>query len=204
MVYPAMLDIANRPCLVVGGGKVAERKIRSLLDAHASVTVVSPQITDVIRSWRDKGQLSLFLRNYQQGDADGAVLVFAATDHADINRQVAEDCRGTWVNVADSPELSTFTVPSSFQKGLLRVAVSTSGASPAYAAALCRQLEEQVGEDIERYLDMLETYRNLVKQTITDAHRRSTLLRDIVKLEPQQLLLDGLQPYLEALKEEAE
>ena len=141
--FPIYLDMQQRPCLVVGGGAVAERKIASLLEAGANVTVVSPDITDNIARWWKQGSIHLHARRYRAGDTVGYRIVFAATDDADLNDVVFRECRnsGVWINAADDPGRCDFILPSVLRRGDLAIAISTGGESPALARTIREELE---------------------------------------------------------------
>lgn len=140
--YPIFLDLAGKPVLVVGAGKVALRKTKGLLEAGASVTVVAP------RAEQEFAHLAVTLRSrrFRVADMDGAVLVFAATDDRRVNHRVAEAAarRGIPVNVADAPSECAFIVPARITRGNLQIAISTGGESPRLAATLRRKIEENL------------------------------------------------------------
>ena len=146
--YPIFLDLADRPCLVVGGGPVAERKVESLLAVAARITVVSPTVTARLAAWTDEGRIEHRAREYRADDLAGARLVFVATDEAAVTEAVAADgrARGVWVNAADEPARCDFILPSVIRRGRLVVALSTGGASPAAARAIREELEGYLGE----------------------------------------------------------
>src|SRR5882724_8502537 len=103
--YPVALDLRNRPCLVIGGGSVAEAKVEGLLDAGARVTVVSPTLSERLASWAIAGRITHRQREYDSSDLDRQQLVFSATDSRDVTQTVAADARlrGLWMNAADDP-----------------------------------------------------------------------------------------------------
>jgi len=131
--------------VVVGGGAVANRKARKLLQARAKVAVISPEIAPELESVA----VEVHRRPYRQGDLEGASLAFAATDVRDVNAAVAREGRelGVLVNVADEPSEGDFALPSTLRRGRLQVAVSTGGASPTLAARIRRELEELFGAE---------------------------------------------------------
>jgi siroheme synthase-like protein len=141
--FPIYLDMQQRPCLVVGGGGVAERKIASLLEAGANVTVVSPDVTDNIARWWKQGAIHLQARRYRAGDTVGFRIVFAATDDAGLNDVVFRECRNSavWINAADDPGRCDFILPSVLRRGELAIAISTGGESPALARTIREELE---------------------------------------------------------------
>jgi precorrin-2 dehydrogenase/sirohydrochlorin ferrochelatase len=147
--YPVFLDLADRPCLVVGGGPIAEGKVEGLLAAGARVTVVSPTVTARLAGWAAEGRLTHLARAYRAEDLDGPQVVFAATDDAAVTRAVAADgrARSVWVNAADEPARCDFILPSVMRRGRLVVTVSTGGASPAAARAIREELEGYLTEE---------------------------------------------------------
>jgi siroheme synthase-like protein len=142
--YPIMLDLTGVPVLVVGGGRIALRKIEGLLKAHAEVTVVAPSIIDEIRGL----PVRIVDRGYESGDVAVARLVITAADDPAVNAAVAADATalGIWVNSADDPGNCTFTLPAVARDGAVIVAVGTGGASPALASHLRGELERWLGE----------------------------------------------------------
>jgi precorrin-2 dehydrogenase/sirohydrochlorin ferrochelatase len=159
--YPVNLIVDGRPCLVVGGGAVARRKIAGLLDCGADVTVVAPRVDAEIEALG----VTVERRPYRRGEAAGYRLVVAATDDGEVNRAVYEDgeAAGVWVNAADDPAWSSFTLPSIIRRGPILVTVSTGGHSPALAAWLRRRLESEVGEEYLVLLSLLSEARASIK-----------------------------------------
>jgi len=142
--YPIMLDLTDVPVLVVGGGRVAQRKVEGLLRARADVTVVAPRIDDGVRAL----PVRIVERTYEPSDLDHVRLVITATDEAAVNAAVSADAtrRGIWVNSADDPANCTFTLPAVARDGEVTVAVATGGASPALASHLRGEIEAWLGE----------------------------------------------------------
>ena len=160
--YPVNLLVAGRPCLVVGGGTVAARKVEGLLACGALVHVVSPVVDDEIRGWPE---VTVDKRPYRKGDIEGCRLVISATDSAEVNRAVYDDCEaaGVWVCGADDPDHCSFTLPSVVRRASLVVTVSTGGRSPAMARWLREQLESQIGPEYEVLLDLVARHRAVAK-----------------------------------------
>jgi siroheme synthase-like protein len=148
-LYPVFLEVGGRPCVVIGGGPIAEGKVKGLLAAGAAVTVVSPTLTDALAEAVRAGEIVHRGRGYEEGDLAGFTLAFVATDDTVINAAVAEEGRrrGVWVNAADDPAHCDFILPSVLRRGPLAVAVSTGGASPALARAVREEIERHVGDD---------------------------------------------------------
>jgi siroheme synthase-like protein len=160
--YPVNLVLDGRPCLVVGGGMVAARKVEGLRAAGARVRVVASNVGDEIRACPD---VAWEERPYRRGDVDGQRLVIAATDSFEVNGAVFRDCEraGIWVCGADDPEHCSFTLPAVVRRGALMVTVSTGGGSPALARWLRERLEGEIGPEYGVLLDLLASHRQLVR-----------------------------------------
>jgi siroheme synthase-like protein len=163
--YAVNLIVDGRPCLVVGGGAVARRKVEGLLPCGAVVTVVAPDVEPRLAALADEGAITVHRRGYDRGEAAGYRLVLAATDDPAVNRTVYEDgdAAGVWVNSADDPEWCSFTLPGVVRRGPILVTVATGGHSPALAAWLRRRLDEELGEEYEVLLRLLSEVRANVK-----------------------------------------
>jgi len=187
-LYPIMLDVTDKLTVVVGGGDVALRKITGLLDSGAMVRVISTEFhTDIEDLYKkNKNKLSLTRDKYSKDGLEGAVLVYSATDDIDVNRQVYEDAleKKIPVNVVDDPSHCSFYVPSSTDRGDLIIAVSTSGASPAFSAKFRRELEKNIPDNIESILESLRKIRDFLKSdpkySDLSSSKRSIALKKIV------------------------
>jgi precorrin-2 dehydrogenase / sirohydrochlorin ferrochelatase len=146
-LYPVFLDLKDRRCVLVGGGRVSLRKARRLAGSGARVVVVAPEVLPELR----EVAAEVHQREYRSGDLTGAALAFAAADDRAVNAAVAEEARrlGVPVNVADEPEEGDFAVPAVLRRGELQVAVSTGGASPVLARRIREELEERFGPEWE-------------------------------------------------------
>lgn len=160
--YPINLDLAGVSCLVVGGGHVAARKVRGLLDCGAHVTVVAPAAVDWLQTHE---RVRWHQREYRRGEAASYRLVIAATGVADVDAQVAADARATGipVNSADDPANCTFTLPAVVRKGDLQVTVSTNGRSPAFASWLKREIDAHLTTDLIDTFELIASVRNELK-----------------------------------------
>ena len=181
-LYPMMVELAGRRCVVVGGGAVAERKVRRLLEFRAAVTVVSPAATAPLERLAWAGRLEFLRRPVRIADLRGAFLVVAATDNPEVNRRVvrAATRRGALVNVADDPAACTFQVPSIIRRGDLTIAISTGGGSPALAKRLRERLEATIGPEYEAYLAALRQLRARAREAVPDSRTRQALFRKAV------------------------
>ncbi len=181
--YPMLVDLEAKRCLVVGGGRVAERKVTLLLKCGAAVELVSPQATPRLGTLAEAGRIHWRRRRVRPADLRGAFLVVAATDDAAINRRVGEGARkaGGLVNVVDDPGACTFLGPSVIHRGDLTIAISTGGGSPALAKHLRQRLEAVVGPEYEGYVGALKALRVQAQAVIGDAASRRALYRRAVE-----------------------
>ncbi|RDE28599.1 NAD(P)-binding protein [Parageobacillus thermoglucosidasius] len=180
MGYPVMLNIANQPIVVIGGGKVAERKIHGLLEAKAKITVVAPSATEGIQQLAAAGKLAWRQKTFSPDDIKEAWIVIAATNNRDVNEAVAKAAHPyQLLNIADDPERSNFHVPAVIRRGRLTIAVSTGGASPTVAQQIRRQLAEWYDDDYGRYIDFLYECRQFILQNVNDEKKRKKLLKSI-------------------------
>jgi precorrin-2 dehydrogenase/sirohydrochlorin ferrochelatase len=176
--YPAFIDLHDKKAVVVGGGKVGERKVRALIKAGASVTVISPHVTANLTKLREKGVLKHIRRNYRKGDLRGAFIVIAGTSSALTNDRIAGDAPNL-VNVIDAPSQGNYIVPSVLSRGKLTMAISTEGASPAVSKAIRKEMEKLYGPEFDRYLRFLEIIRKKASAKVTDTKTRNAFLRSL-------------------------
>jgi siroheme synthase-like protein len=164
--YPIFVNIEGKRCVVIGGGMVALRKVKMLLNCGASVTVISPKSHPDIAKLSKERAIHLIQRDYEVGDLQGATIAIAATNVEEINRRVAHEAKknGIFMNVADDLRSSDFIIPSSFRRGNLTVAVSTAGMSPAFAKKIRTKLEKSIGEEYASLLSLISEVRSTLKK----------------------------------------
>jgi precorrin-2 dehydrogenase/sirohydrochlorin ferrochelatase len=181
--FPALLDLQGRLCVVVGGGRVAERKVRSLLKAGALVKVISPKITQSLFRLELKGKIVHHPRSFRPGDLRGVFLCIAATDDRAINGRVSRQALRlkTPVNIVDDPAHSSFIVPSLVEQGDLLVAISTSGQSPALAKLLRQKFQKEIGPEYSSFLKLLGAVRKKVMSLGFGPKRNQTIFRKLVR-----------------------
>jgi precorrin-2 dehydrogenase/sirohydrochlorin ferrochelatase len=198
--YPAILDIAGRRALVVGGGKVGEGKVRNLLNAGAKVKVVSLGATPQVERWADEGTIELELRPYESRDLDGCFLVIAATEQNETNVRVFEDAerRQMLCNVVDVTHLCNFILPSIVRHGDLAIAVSTGGASPALARRIRISLGQCYGDEYAVALELLGSLREELKARYPDPEERKVIFERMVYSELMDLVRAGDADAIEA------
>ena len=157
-LYPVGLVVDGRRCLVVGGGRIAARKVSGLRSCGAIVHVIAPEVGDEIRAMPG---VTFDERAYARGDAAGFRLVVTATGDLEVDQLVYEDAdaAGIWVNSADDPDRCSFTLPATLRHGPLLVTVSTGGHSPALATWLRDRIGDRVGPEYEVLLELLSDAR---------------------------------------------
>lgn len=191
--YPVYIQLREQPCVVVGGGKIAEGKVEGLLAVQANVTVVSPDLTSKLRELAAKKQLTYLARTYQPGDLTGAFLVICATDQAEINHQVWQEATANrqLVNVVDDTPRCNFIAPSILRKGDLTIAISTSGKAPALAVRLKERLQNELGPEYERFLELAGELREPLARHVPNFETRKALWYELVDSEILDVLSRG-------------
>jgi len=187
--YPVNLDIRNRKCLVVGGGTVGTRKVMTLLNCGAKVTVVSSDVAEKLQEFSDGDVIKLEKRPFQISDLDQMFLVIGATDNPELNRQIHAEAErlGMLCNIADRPEDCNFILPAIVNRDDLIIAISTSGKSPAFAKKIRKDLEKVFGSEYAEFLKLMGNIRNklLSEDHEPEAHKHlfeQLIKRDLVKL----------------------
>jgi len=194
--YPIYLDIKDRPCLVVGGGKVAARKTVSLQAAGAKVTVVAPEIDTEIND------VTSHQREFQAEDLEGQFLIIIATSSKSLNREISEIARQkrVLVNVVDDKELSDFIVPSIVDRDPLLISISTSGHAPFLSRQIRERLEKEFGTEYSKLLNLLRSYRS--KLTVLSEEAKEELWKKLFSNETlKKISMEGIEPVEEWLEE---
>lgn len=176
--YPAFLNLKGKKVIIIGGGKVAERKVLTLLKTGADLTVISPVLTKKLDREKVKGNIKHIRQQYRKGDLKSAFLVIAATDSPVINEQVSKDAP-CLVNVVDTPHLCNFIVPSVIKRNPLTIAVSTDGISPALSRSIRKELGKMYGPEFSHYLKLLRRIRTEAMIVIKDKRKRGKFLKTI-------------------------
>ncbi|MCR1835540.1 NAD(P)-binding protein [Oceanobacillus caeni] len=182
--YPIMLNIKGKDAVVVGGGQIAYRKIVSLIQAGASVTVVSPKLhANVEKLFIDK-QISWRNKEFEPTDLEATWIVIAATNSREVNAFVASSAGNhQLVNVVDNQELGNFQVPAKLSRGKLTISVATEGASPGLSKVICNELGEIYDDSYEQYLSFLAVAREKVKHSNLSKKTKTKLLKTITNEE---------------------
>jgi precorrin-2 dehydrogenase / sirohydrochlorin ferrochelatase len=198
--YPVYIQLRDQPCVVIGGGKIAEGKVEGLLAVQAQVTVISPNLTPQLHELEKQKRITYLARTYQPGDLTGAFVVICATDQAEINHQVWQEAtaNGQLVNVVDDTPRCNFIAPSILRKGDLTIAISTSGKAPVLAVRLKERFQRELGPEYERFLELAGELREPLARNIPDFETRKALWYQLVDSE----ILDALARGEESLARE--
>lgn len=191
--YPVNLNVSNQQCLVVGAGSVGTRKVKSLLECGAVVTVVSLDATEQIHRMSKEDNIALHLRPYRMSDIENVFLVFGATNNESLNKKIFEDASklGKLCNISDRPDLCNFILPSVIRQGDLIIAISTSGKSPAYSRRLRMQLEPQFGPEYAFFLSLMGIIRKKLLEQKHDPEAHKPVFEQLI----DQGLLESIRDH---------
>lgn len=190
-LYPVFLKLKNTRCLVIGGGKVAERKVNRLLAGEALVSVVAPTLTEQLKLLVKKDKIKHENREYKPGDLENYFLAIAATDSGTVNNMIYKEAKdkNILINSVDDPESSNFLVPAIVERGGLQIAISTSGKVPYFAGKLRQFLENKFYPELENEIDELYVLRKkIIKGNKKDK-----------KMKFEELLKPGVDKILEKI-----
>jgi precorrin-2 dehydrogenase / sirohydrochlorin ferrochelatase len=191
--YPVFFDLREKICLVIGGGAVAERKVRRLLECDASVCIVSESLSEDLQRLQEAGQIRYLAAGYAATFLDGIFMVICATDDRTLNEQVMQDCRsrGIPVNVVDDPDRCDFILPSIVEQGDLIIAVSTGGKSPALAKRLRKEMERQYGAEYRELVNILGELRKRIMAKGRLSEENKEVFEAVVNSDILELLRRG-------------
>ena len=200
--YPIMLNIQDKKVVIVGGGRIAYRKIVNLLQAGARITVISPMVHIKIEKLITGNRIIWKKKGFEPDDLECAFIVIAATNNEKVNAHVASSA-GAYqlVNVVDNQEISTFHVPAKLTRGDLTISVATSGASPTLAKVIRDELALIYDNSYERYLEFLSQSRIMVKNSDCNPATKIRLLKVITgkayreSVQMQQAFLEIIEDY---------
>lgn len=190
---PIFMRLTDRPCLVVGGGKIAARKVKLLLRSGARITLVAPELCGELETLVSEKKVEYFGRAYQQSDMDEKILVIAATSDQHINEEVSRLAgeHRIPVNVVDQPALCSFIMPSIINRDPIQIAVSTGGTSPVLARLLRARLESFIPTAYGRLASLVEEYRQKVKDRFSSSDERCHFWESILQGRVAELLFAG-------------
>ena len=182
MTYPVFLQLEGKIALVVGGGKVAQRKVETLLSCGASIHIISKMLTDKLKGLVDSNEVRLLGEEMRDEFLDDVFIVIAATDDKELNSRVSEIARnrGLLINAVDQPADCNFIVPAIVKKGDLSIAISTSGKSPALAKKIRKELDGQFGNEYEIFLNLMGGLRKEILAMGLSQEENSRIFHKIV------------------------
>ncbi|MEA1961051.1 MAG: bifunctional precorrin-2 dehydrogenase/sirohydrochlorin ferrochelatase [Bacillota bacterium] len=192
-LYPIYVNLEQKDCVVIGGGKVAERKIETLLEYGAHISVISPFVEPGIEHWAKQGLIGLKRTEFSPIHIEHAFLVFIATNDTALNKQVAMLCRerNILVNAVDDPPNCDFYVPSVLRRQSLSVAISTEGKSPSFAAKLRQELDNHIPDEYGDFVELLGEVRETIKYSGLDIEERKKLFYRLVDSDISDLIKQG-------------
>ena len=195
MLYPMNVDLAGRLVIIIGGGVVAERKVRGLLalDAEVAVRVIAPAMTDVLCELADSGQIEWREERYAGGMLEGAFLVYAATDSPSVNAEVAAEAKrlGLLVNVIDDPNASSFQLPATLRRGDFLLTVSTGGGSPALSRAIRMEMEQLYPPAFGLWLERVARLRSELQEALPSSRERTRFWRMALRPHLLDMIRNG-------------
>ena len=181
--FPIFINLENQDCLVVGGGKVAERKVRILLEYGPKIRVVAPEVTETLRKLQAEGRVRLFLRPFCPEDLKEAFLVIAASSDPDVNREISKVCKEKKipVNVVDVKEECSFLFPALIKEENVTIGISTGGDSPAMAGFLKEKIRKSIPENCGQTAAWMGEKRKQLKGRIPDLHLREAIFKELAR-----------------------
>jgi uroporphyrin-III C-methyltransferase/precorrin-2 dehydrogenase/sirohydrochlorin ferrochelatase len=199
-LYPIFANLSRRAVLVVGGGDVAERKVRALLASGALVTIAASQLTTQLAAWRDAGRVAHRCQAFVAALLDDAWLVVAATNDLDLNRRIAAaaEARRVFANVVDDAGLSTFHVPAVIDRAPLQVAISSGGSAPVLARRVRERLESLLDDALGPLARLFDRARAAIRTRLRDPGSRRAFYDRVIDGEVAQLLRNGRNDEAEA------
>lgn len=187
MYYPIMVNIKDKEIVVIGGGKVAYRKVKSFISFGCTVKVISPTIIDELENIENK---VILIRDFYKEDyIKNSYIVVASTDDKDLNEQIGLYCKEKNIlcNVVDNPGLSSYIVPSIVKRGDLVISVSTNGKSPSLASKIKKDIEKQYSDDYEEYLNLLGNIRSKIIDKYENNDEKRYLLNNLINMTIEEL-----------------
>ncbi|MAS82913.1 MAG: uroporphyrinogen-III C-methyltransferase [Legionellales bacterium] len=191
--FPIFLKLENRPCLVVGGGRVAARKIEQLLKANAKVTLIAPKISSVLNKFIEDKKITFLEKSYERNDLASMEMVIAATDDREVNNKIAEHAKSKkiMINVVDNPDAGTFVMPSIIDRSPVIVAVSTGGASPVLTRLLRARLEILIPASYGKLASLISIFRETVKERFPSIDERRRFWEQLLQGPIAELIYTG-------------
>ena len=190
--FPILLNLQKFPCLVVGGGEVALRKVKSLLLFNAKITVISPKICKPLKELEIKNKINIILKSYSKERIKNHKIVFCATDNHLLNEQVHKDCKkeGIPLNVADNPSLCDFILPANVKRGTLTISFSSQGTAPFMVRELKKKSELTFSPVYNDIMELAGDFRKklLVNKKFKSTERKTEAFNKFLNIDWESIL----------------
>lgn len=178
---PLLIDLSEKHIVVIGGGKIAERRVKTLLQYIAHLDIVSPHLTETLLRFNAQGTVTWHEKHYEFADIKNADLIVIATNDVTVNNKIKEQVPAhTLLNMSGEANIGNIIFPAIIQRGKLSISVSTNGASPKLTADIVGQLKEQYTENYGAYVDFLYDYRQAVKKLNVNEQKKDQLLAEVL------------------------
>lgn len=187
--YPVMLDLCGKDCLVVGGGKVALRKVTGLLRADALVTVVASHFNPHFSLLAKR--ITMVTRSFSENDIQKKyTLIIGATDTPAINTAISRKAAelGIPCNIVDQPELCSFIVPAIVNRGNITIAVSTNATSPRLSRYIKKKIADIIGTEYTQLASYMAEIRILVRSLLPDPQYRYLFWKELFEVDPMEFI----------------
>lgn len=180
-LVPLMIDLSNQKIKVFGGGKVAEKRIESLINSDAHIHVISPTLTDKLTVMHEKNKIIWHKRNYRSQDLNDADFVVSATNQSSVHCDIVQNINKVQlVNLTHQSHEGNVIFPGTLKRGKLSISVSSEGASPKLVSKILKDLETQFPVDYETYIEFLYECRMKLKELALDEDKKKILLEKIL------------------------
>jgi uroporphyrin-III C-methyltransferase/precorrin-2 dehydrogenase/sirohydrochlorin ferrochelatase len=198
--FPLFINLKNKPCLVVGAGEIAARKIELLAKAGADITVIAPEISSQVSQLKNTYDLNIIQRSFTADDIHRQRLIISATNQKNINKLVTTTAEehNIPVNVVDNPSLCSFIVPAIIDRSPIVAAISSGGASPVLTRLLRAKIESLIPPAFGRLAQLAEKYRGLVKEHINPPSERRIFWEKTLQGSIAELFYSGKETEAEA------
>jgi siroheme synthase-like protein len=193
--YPILINLKRFPCLIVGGGKVALRKVLSLIEFNADITVISPRLCKSLIELAELNRIKIIMKAYSKNFLKDFKIVFSATDNPEINKSVRRDCtaEGILLNVVDNTPLCDFILPANIKRGDMVVSISSQGKAPFYVKGLKKSLEEILSPEYGAITGLAGEFRKrLLAVNKTMSTRMKTIMfKRFLSVNWKEILANG-------------
>ena len=193
--YPVLVNLERFPCLIIGGGKVAYRKVLSLQEFNAKITIISPKICKPLLELAKKNKISVIKKYYSTEILKDYKIIFSATDNPDVNKKIRNDCTkaGILLNVADNPPLCDFILPANIRRGDLTVSVSSQGKAPFYTKEMKKKIDSFISPVYSEIMDLAGKFRKqlLNRNRAISANIKTKMFRKFTSVNWEEILTEN-------------